>query len=222
MKKTTILTLALVISFLGCQQKDLFEIQEGFENIELKLSDIENGNKSLISIKQAKDYFVSGSVNIFSSDLVIKGYVVSSDASGNFYKELFLQDSSTNPTSSIHLMIDQVDSYNMFNFGREVYIDLKGLFIGESRSGNGVISVGGQIAEDGDEVDAIRELDVHEHFFRSPNTEEIIPLPVNFSSINSSHIGIYVSVIFHFRNKFFCFIQRFTTTIWNRDSYWNC
>ena len=199
MKKTTILTLALVISFLGCQQKDLFEIPSELgneENVQLNqlLSDIENGNKSLISIKQAKDYFVSGSVNIFSSDLVIKGYVVSSDASGNFYKELFLQDSSTNPTSSIHLMIDQVDSYNMFNFGREVYIDLKGLFIGESRSGNGVISVGGQIAEDGDEVDAIRELDVQEHFFRSPNTEEIIPLPVNFSAINSSHIGIYVSV----------------------------
>ena len=160
MKKTTILTLALVISFLGCQQKDLFEIPSELgneQNVQLNqlLSDIENGNKSLISIQQAKDYFVSGSVNTFSSDLVIKGYVVSSDASGNFYKELFLQDSSTNPTSSIHLMIDQVDSYNMFNFGREVYIDLKGLFIGESRSGNGVISVGGQIAEDGDVVDAI-------------------------------------------------------------------
>ena len=70
------------------------------------------------------------------SDIVVKGYVTSSDATGNFYKEFYIQDAPENPSAAIKLVLNQVDSYNQFNIGREVYISLKGLFVGEVRSGD--------------------------------------------------------------------------------------
>ena len=55
---------------------------------------------------------------------LVKGYVTSSDLTGNFYKEVYLQDSPENPTTAIKVILSQVDSYNRFNKGREVYINV--------------------------------------------------------------------------------------------------
>jgi hypothetical protein len=184
---------------LSCQPDDDFGIPTVLateENTQLNalLADIESGKKTMISIAQLKGYFVYRRVHTFSSDVVVKGYVVSSDSAGNFYKELYLQDKPENPTAAIHVMLDQADLYNRFNVGREVYIDLKGLHIGESRRGNGIISLGGALNEDGDEVSHLRALDIPDHFFRSKTTEEVMPSLVLFSEINSSHIGMYVEI----------------------------
>ena len=56
----------------------------------------------------------------------------SSDFTGNFYKEFFIQNAPENATDAIKITLNQVDSYNQFNIGREVYISLKGLYLGES------------------------------------------------------------------------------------------
>ena len=50
-----------------------------------------------------------------------------------------------------------MDSYNQFNFGREVYVKLQGLYIGETNSGDGVIAIGGGANPGSDEIDAIAE-----------------------------------------------------------------
>ena len=196
--KTTGVLLGLLF-FFGCQQEETFDIPAELgteENTELNvlLSEIENGDKSLVSIQQLKDFFVYRNVHTISSDLVVKGYVVSSDRTANFYKEFYLQDAPATPTVALHIMIDQVDSYNMFNLGREVYIDLKGLHIGEARRGNGIISLGGNLSADGNEVESVRQLDIQSHFYRTKTTAEIVPLPIRFSEINSDHIGMFVSV----------------------------
>ena len=59
---------------------------------------------------------------------------------------------------------------------------------------NGIISLGGELNEDGDEVTHLRALDIQDHFFRSKTTAEVLPRPVLFSEINNSHIGMYVEV----------------------------
>ena len=45
----------------------------------------------------------------------MKGYVTSLCATGNFYKEIYIQNDSTSPTDAIRVLIDVSDSYNMFN-----------------------------------------------------------------------------------------------------------
>lgn len=199
-KQNTRQTLLLCLfAFAACQQPDEFAIPQALGNEESTqlntlLKAIENGEKTLISISQAKDYFVYRRVHSFQSDLVLKGYVVSSDRTGNFYKELYLQDAPQNPTAAIHVMLDQTKAYTSFNFGREVYIDLTGLHIGESKRGNGIISIGGRINSEGNEVESIRALDIPDHLFRSQATAEIAALPMEFSQIGSAHIGLYVVV----------------------------
>lgn len=188
----------IVMTFSGCQQ-DTFDIpietgEEENKQLNTLLAAIEKGEKSLISVSQLKEYFVYRRVHTFTSPLVVKGYVVSSDRTGNFYKEFYLQDAFKKPTAAIHVMIDQTNSYSVFNMGREVYIDLEGLHIGELRRGNGIISIGGALNRDGDEVESIRTLDIPYHIFRSKTTEDIVPLPVSFSEINERHIGMFVTV----------------------------
>ena len=183
---------------VSCQQEDVFDIPYGLgveENQMLTtlLSDVESGTMSMYSIAQLKDLHVSGEVTEITSDLVMKGYVTSSDATGNFYKEIYLQNDSTSPTDAIRVLIDVSDSFNMFNLGREVYINLKGLYVGEYRTGDGVISVG-EFDAGQNRISNIREAVVKNHILRSSTVSELTPLPVKFSDISDAHIGMMVEV----------------------------
>ena len=131
------------------------------------------------------------------NDIYLKGYVSSSDQTGNFFKEFFIQDSPSDPTSAFKIILDQVDSYNQFNKGREVYINLKGLNIGEERTGNGIFTIGGKFTETdqyGTTVTRVNENQIRTNLLRSETTEEIIPLPISFSQITDNHVGIFVQV----------------------------
>ena len=148
-----------------------------------------------MTISEVKNLFVGGEVNEIESNLVVRGYVSSSDFSGNFYKEFYMQDEIENPTAGIKVSINQVDSYNQFNVGREVYIKLQGLYIGETNSGDGVIAIGGGGNAAGDEISEISENRASDCILRSSNSFTLVPLALNLSDINDSHIGLYVSAL---------------------------
>src|SRR5690606_2321030 len=98
------------------------------------------------------------------------------------------------PTAGIKVILNQVDIYNQYNFGREVYINLKGLYIGEERVGNGLITIGGITATDqyGTTVKYLTENQRKQNVFRSQNTFELEPLQLYFSEVSISHLGLYV------------------------------
>ena len=148
-----------------------------------------------MTISEVKNLFVGGEVNEIESNLVVRGYVSSSDFSGNFYKEFYMQDEIENPTAGIKISINQVDSYNQFNVGREVYIKLQGLSIGETNSGDGVIAIGGGGNAAGDEISEISENRASDCILRSSNSFSLVPLALNLSDINDTHIGLYVSAL---------------------------
>lgn len=160
----------------------------GLEKLKNQLS---NQEKEEISISNLKSLFVWGQAVEITSDIVIKGYVSSSDQSGNFYKELFIQDMPESPSSGIRIAIEMTNSYNKFNFGREVYIDLKGLFLGESRSGDGLISIGGSKNSD-DEIENLSNNQIQKHMFRSTETFGLTPRELDITQIKREHIGMYV------------------------------
>lgn len=195
---TFLLALVVTISFTSCVEDGDFTVPEALgtgENAALQqlLGEVTAGNMSEISIVNLKELFVPGEVTEITSDLVVKGYVTSSDRTGNFFKEFFIQDAPQNPTAAIKVATEFIDSYNKFNPGREVYINLKGLFIGEVRSGDDVITIGGARNLD-DEVENLSLNQTENHVLRSGTTETIIPLEVSLSQINDSHIGMFVKV----------------------------
>ena len=148
--KTIILITFLTVANFSCVQDDDFSIPESLgleENQDLTqlLTQINSGTIDLMTISHVKSLFVDGEVTLIESNIAVKGYVVSSDMTGNFYKEFYMQDEPENPTAGIKVVLNQVDSYNQFNIGREVYIKLQNLYIGETNSGDGVVAIGGSV-----------------------------------------------------------------------------
>lgn len=204
---TIVLGIIATIAITSCVQDDDYTVPESLgdeENAKLQvvLAEIENGTKQLLTIQEAKDLYqdyrdgIPNGVFDFdkfiqiTSDIVIKGYVTSSDRTGNFYKEFFIQDSPSNPTAAIGVVLNQVNAYNQFNQGREVYVVLKDMYIGETSSD--IIAVGGKT--DDDEVGQFTSVQIPNQVLRSTVTETIIPLELNASAINQSNIGMLVTI----------------------------
>lgn len=190
---TIIMGLVASLVIISCVQDDDYTIPTSSGDEENTGLNNLLASSTPITVTEAKSYFVPGEVTAITADVYVKGYVSSSDQTGNFYKEFYFQDSPSNPTAAIRIVLNQVDSYNQFNLGREVYVNLNGLFIGEVRDGDGVITIGG-VANVDNEVEALTTNMIPAKVFRSQVTETIEPLLLTFSQINDSHIGMYVMV----------------------------
>jgi len=202
-----ILSMFFAIAITSCVEDDDFSVPNATgneENAKLNdlLAELENPNSDLtmLTIDQVKSLYTTyedGQSGFdydkfypITSNVVVKGYVSSSDQTGNFYKEFYIQDSPTNPTMAIQVLLNQTDSYNQFNQGREVYIRLQGTYVGLTSSE--VIALGGKT--DDDEVGQFTANQISDHILRSPTTEVIMPLEINISAINENHIGMFVQI----------------------------
>ncbi|MDD7915154.1 DUF5689 domain-containing protein [Polaribacter sp. MSW5] len=210
--KIVILTLVFLTSifFFSCVEDGDFKVPESLgieenENLNLLLDSIKNNQLELKSIKDLKSLYLSGSDPLkIVSNIVVKGYVVSSDKTGNFFREFYMQDAPENPTSGIKVALNLNNIYNKYNFGREVYIKLKDLYLGETNSGDGVTTIAGKIKlTDAREVESITLNQEEDHLFRSLTTEEIIPKNITLGGLdNASIIGTFISI----ENAFFLLI----------------
>jgi len=72
-------------------------------------------------------------------EVIFDGYVVSSDANGNFYKTLVFQDKLQNPTVGLVVGINKSLNYADFPVGAHIRIKANGMVIGKSA---GVITLG--------------------------------------------------------------------------------
>ena len=72
-------------------------------------------------------------------EVIFDGYVVSSDANGNFYKTIVFQDKPENPTVGLVVGINKSLNYTDFPVGAHIRIRANGMVIGKS---NDVITLG--------------------------------------------------------------------------------
>lgn len=200
--KIIILLLAFItsISFTSCVEDGDYTVPSNLgteenNSLNIILDSVKANKYQLKSIPEVKALFTSGNDPLeVVSKIVMKGYVVSSDKSGNFYQEFYMQDSPDNPTAGIKIAIALNDSYNKYNVGREVYIYLKDLYIGETNSGDGITAIGGKIkTTDTREIANISSNQILNNIFRSPNTATIIPQVVSLGNIGN-YLGTYVTV----------------------------
>lgn len=192
-----LLMIVISITMTFCVQDDDFSVPDGLGTEENKgLEALLESGAIEISIPELKLKYANNFKKpvLIETAVYVKGYVSSSDKEGNFFKEVYLQNAPENPTAGIKLILNQVDTYNQYNFGRELFINLKGLYIGEERVGNGVAAIGGFTATDqfGTTVQRLTENQRAQQVFRSQNTLELQPLQLLFSEINELHLGLYV------------------------------
>jgi len=196
-----LIALATSLFFIACVKDNDYTVPQNLgveENLKLEaiLDSIQNNQLELKSIKDLKNLYNSGTDPVkIVSNIVVKGFVISSDAKGNYFREFYMQDAPENPTAGIKIAINLTNSYNKFNFGREVYIRLKNLYIGEVNSGDGVITIGGKMSTtDVKEIESVALNQMNAHIFRSTETVIIIPKEVSLAGLNASDIGTYITV----------------------------
>ncbi|GLU43440.1 DUF5689 domain-containing protein [Allomuricauda sp. NBRC 101325] len=120
MKKTiNILAFLMLVIQLSCIDGSDFNELHNLCNSELK------SNFSF----QELDQLATAETLQIEDDLVIEGYIISSDKAGNFFNVLVIQDTPNNPTKGLQLEMDVRESHLQFSLGSKIIIKLKGLYL---------------------------------------------------------------------------------------------
>lgn len=109
---------------------------------------VDVADSDVVTIKELKDLHVSGQFETIA-DLdngafkgkYLRGVITADDETGNFYRNFIMQDE----TGGISILQSRTDAYPFYSIGREVYIKLEGLVMGDFR---GVVQLGGFISSD--------------------------------------------------------------------------
>ena len=122
---TAIVLVASIGTFSACKK--------GFDNPPGASDPAIVANTSIQTLKAM--HTVPGAYDVISSDIIISGVVVADDKSGNFYKQLFIQDS----TGGLQVLLDANSLYGTYPVGRRIYIKCNGLCISDY---NGTMELG--------------------------------------------------------------------------------
>ncbi len=87
------------------------------------------------TISDVVDLWVSGQNRLIDTDLVFDAIVVADDESGNFYKNIIVEDE----TGGITIRIEANNIYSVMPVGRRIYVKARGLYVGDY---NGLIQMG--------------------------------------------------------------------------------
>jgi len=192
--------LTLIILFISCIQDGNFEVPD------LTITEPQiTVNSSILKVKTAlQQEFNSNNTVIYTfptdenNTTYIEAFVVSSDAPGNFYKELIIQDSAINPSAGIEVILNNSSLSESYDFGRKIYIKLDGLSVFYDDGGSTIDptnSVPGKYILgflDAGAVVNIPSTAIKNHVFRSATVSEIIPQKIELSEITESHLNTFV------------------------------
>lgn len=127
-------TLALAVGFTGCQ--------DDFDTPPIVVPEATIKPNVTIAELKAKywqddnNYYLTVGQNDQNEDYVVHGRVVSSDATGNIYKSLVIQDE----TGALAFSVNQNSLYSSYRIGQEVVVNVTGLGIGKY---SGLQQIGG-------------------------------------------------------------------------------
>jgi len=195
MKTSVFISLIVFITFISCTNSNyetpIVEITEP------DLSSLQKTTFSAIqsAYKQAIIKDTSANFVTFDDDIYIVGYVVSNDASGNFFEELMIQNtnneddiSDENRRMGIKLNINTSSLYQYYEFGRKVYVKLNGLSAGID---SGILTLG---MADGTEIGQIGLTNYSDFVLISTEVADITPKEIDLTTINEIDMNTYVQV----------------------------
>lgn len=185
--KITLSLLFIAASFISCiDDKDFATPQVSCDDTKIN----EIPSSAITSFENVVNNYVDGFVSFGDADAnktYFIAYVTSSDLKGNFYKEIYVQDSPENPSYGLKLDIDIRGMYAKYPVGSKLYILLNGLGIDKSR---GKLTLGENSNES---LARIREGIAKTNIFRTCTVETIVAKElVSVSEINDDLIGKFV------------------------------
>ncbi|MEO9894315.1 DUF5689 domain-containing protein [Aurantibacter sp.] len=154
---------------------------------------IENTCSSIVAnaiYSDVKNLYVDEAVQI-QEDLVIEGYVISSDAAGNFFSVLHFQDKLSNPVEGFQIEIDLRDLHLFYEVGSKISIKMKGLYVGKSKE---VYKIGGAFTSFGNvSVGRLPAAIADQHIFISCEDKKVVEASVlEISDVDKQPINTLV------------------------------
>ncbi len=152
-----------------------------FAAIKSRYEQAENGGNSTVIIED-------------ETAIYIEGYVVSSDKSGNFFKELIVQNKTdasnpqNDPRLGFKIIVNVSKLSDSYQFGQKVFIKLNGLTIGKT---NGVLTIG-----KGDAVN-VKQIQASEHkniILRSNEIAKIEPKTTALENLTEADLNTLIQV----------------------------
>ncbi len=143
------------------------------------------------TIAALKAMHVSGSVDSITTDMIIGGVVIANDSSGNFYKQIIIQDT----TGGIAISIDDYNLYASFPIGRKVYVKLKGLYMAEDA---GLLLIGGT-PDNGGAVSGIASRLKDQYLVKAEINVPVTPALVTIADVKNNPTK-YMYMLVQFQN----------------------
>ena len=154
------------------------------------ISSCSNELISNASFQDIKNLYSGETVQI-QEDLIIEGYVISSDREGNFFSVLHFQDRRDNATEGLQLEIDVRDSHLFYPVGSRIFIKVKGLYLGQTR---GAFKLGATFESFGNiSVGRLPSNIVDKHIFVScEQPAQLTPISISLDSIGDQYLSTLV------------------------------
>lgn len=145
-----------------------------------------------ISYGEVKNLYKGETMQIFK-DLILEGYIISSDQMGNFFGVLHVQDSPVDPNHGLQIEIDVRNTHLLYPVGSKVYIKLKGLYLGKSK---GVFKIGGQFTSFGNSsVGRLPAAVVDQHLFVSCDAVKTIePMQIALADLDKYPVNTLIQI----------------------------
>ncbi|MEM1322713.1 MAG: DUF5689 domain-containing protein [Bacteroidota bacterium] len=149
------------------------------------------GIASNTTIADLKALHQLGEFITITEDIVIEGVVVADDRSGNFYRQLVMQDE----TGGITVRINLNSLYNDYPVGRRIFIDCKDLVIGDF---NGLIQLGGSVFVNNsgfEQLGGIEEVLISDHIYKGANNQTITPKVVTLNGLTTVPADVHINTL---------------------------
>jgi len=168
-----IVFLAMLLSVFACVND---------KNFDPPTPNCEDDLVANISYAELQNLYKNRTIQI-KDELIIEGYVVSSDEGNNFFSVLHFQDNLRMPTAGLQIEIDLRDSHLFYPVGSKIYIKLKGLYLGKSKD---VFKIGGVFTSFGNiTVGRLPASVVNKHIFVSCDDISMVePTEISIEEIN--------------------------------------
>jgi len=129
-----------------------------------------------------------GNIHQITDDIIVSGYVVSSDEQGNFFSSISIQNQDG--TAGIKLSLDRRDIYTQFKVGQKVYLKTNGLYISNSGDDSDV-ALGALLNGN---IGRLPDIEVDNFLFRSCDAvdESRLVHPASLSSISDAQLNTLV------------------------------
>ncbi|HEX5151540.1 MAG TPA: DUF5689 domain-containing protein [Parafilimonas sp.] len=139
-----------------------------------------------LTIEQLKAMHTAGSAESITTNDIIEGVVIANDSSGNFYKQIIIEDS----TAGIAINIDDYNLYTSYPVGRNVFVKLNGLILYDD---NKLIQIGGS-KDANNNINPIAAPLKNQYIIKGADNVPVVPTVVDVSDLNDSYQNMLIQL----------------------------